>query len=318
VTKILVIAEHDHQQLTIDTLHAFTAAMALEGSVDVLVAGYACQSASEQASRLQGVQRVHWVDSLCYQHHLAEPLAVLIVQLIAQSGYSHVIASANIFGKNLLPRVAALLDVAPISDVIRILSCDLFSRPIYAGGLIETVESLDAIKVLSVRSTAFDEAVFCHTCAPIDKVTPENDAVSILSVYVKQHLAQSKRPELTAAKVIVAGGKGLGSSEQFHALLEPLADLLGAAIGASRSAVDAGYAPNAYQIGQTGKVVAPLLYIAIGISGAMQHLTGMKDSKIIVAINKNPEEPIFQVADYGIVGDLLDIVPALYKVLAHQ
>lgn len=315
---MLVIAEHDHQQLTIDTLHAFTAAMTLEGPVDVLVAGYACQGASEQASRLNGVQRIHWVDSLCYQYHLAEPLALLIKKIITQGGYSHVIASANVFGKNLLPRVAALLDVAPISDVIRILSSNLFSRPIYAGSLIETLESLDPIKVISVRSTAFDEAVFSNFCAPIDKIMPENDIANILSMYVTQHLAQSKRPELTAAKIIVAGGKGLGSSEQFHALLEPLADLLGAAIGASRSAVDAGYAPNAYQVGQTGKVVAPALYIAIGISGAMQHLTGMKESKIIVAINKNPEEPIFQVADYGMVGDLFEIVPALYKALAYK
>lgn len=309
----LVIAEHNNQQLALDTLHAVSAALILGGKVDVLVSGDACQGVAKQASALLGISRVLLAHSPNYRYQLAEPLSGLTVACFRQVPYTHIVTSANAFGKNLLPRIAALLDVAPISDVIRLWSAHQFVRPIYAGSLIETVESLDPVKVLSVRSTAFEKAVYTDVMVPITPIM--HNEIAHLSKYVTQHLTCSKRPELTAAKVIVAGGKGLGSSEQFHALLDPLADQLGAAIGASRAAVDAGYVPNTYQIGQTGKVVAPELYLAIGISGAIQHLTGMKDAKVIIAINKNPEEPIFQVADYGIVGDLFDIVPALHRAL---
>lgn len=308
---ILVIAEHDNQNLKAGTLNTVTAASRLGGDVHVLVAGCNAASVAETAKSVAGVAKVLHVDAAHYQHGLAENVAALVVSLAA--GYSHILAPATSFGKNVLPRVAALLDVAQISDVVAIESADVFVRPIYAGNVLATVQSADAIKVLTIRTTAFDAAGQGGSAA-VDAVSAIAD--SGLSVFVGQELTVSDRPELGSAKVIVSGGRALGSEEQFKAVIEPLADKLGAAVGASRAAVDAGYAPNDYQVGQTGKVVAPQLYFAVGISGAIQHLAGMKDSKVIVAINKDEEAPIFQVADYGIVGDLFTVVPELLAELS--
>lgn len=307
---ILVIAEHDNQSLKAGTLNTVTAAAKL-GEVHVLVAGQNAAAAADAAKAVAGVAKVLLADNAAYAHGLAENLAPLVVDLAR--GYSHVLAPATSYGKNLLPRVAALLDVAQISDIVAIESADTFVRPVYAGNVLATVQSADAIKVITVRTTAF-EAAAQGGAANVESVAAAADAS--LSVFVGQELTKSDRPELGAAKIIVSGGRALGSEEQFKAVIEPLADKLGAAVGASRAAVDAGYAPNDYQVGQTGKVVAPQLYVAVGISGAIQHLAGMKDSKVIVAINKDEEAPIFQVADYGIVGDLFTVVPELMAELS--
>ncbi|POZ62503.1 electron transfer flavoprotein subunit alpha/FixB family protein [Chromobacterium alticapitis] len=307
---ILVIAEHDNQSLKSGTLNTVTAAAKL-GEVHVLVAGHNAAAAAEAAKSVAGVAKVLLADAAHYAHGLAESLSALVVDLA--KGYSHVLAPASSFGKNLLPRVAALLDVAQISEITAIESADTFVRPIYAGNVMATVQSSDAIKVITVRTTAFDAAGQGGSAA-VEAISAGAD--SQLSAFVGQELTKSDRPELGSAKVIVSGGRALGSEEQFKAVIEPLADKLAAAVGASRAAVDAGYAPNDYQVGQTGKVVAPQLYIAVGISGAIQHLAGMKDSKVIVAINKDEEAPIFQVADYGIVGDLFTVVPELVAELS--
>ncbi|WP_374350225.1 electron transfer flavoprotein subunit alpha/FixB family protein [Chitinimonas sp.] len=303
---ILVIAEHDNASLKAATLNTVTAAHKLGGDIHVLVAGQNAEAAAQAAAKLAGVAKVLVADAAHLAHQLPENLAPVVVDLA--KGYSHVLAPATSAGKNLLPRVAALLDVAQISDVIAVESADTFVRPIYAGNVIATVQSSDAIKVLTVRTTAFDAAAEGGAAA-IENIAAGVDAGK--SAFVSQELTKSSRPELGAAKVIVSGGRALGSSEQFHSVLEPLADKLSAAIGASRAAVDAGYAPNDYQVGQTGKIVAPQLYIAVGISGAIQHLAGMKDSKVIVAINKDEEAPIGQVADYFLVADLFQAVPEM-------
>ncbi|WP_227814879.1 electron transfer flavoprotein subunit alpha/FixB family protein [Nitrogeniibacter aestuarii] len=304
--SILVIAEHDNAEVKASTLNAIAAAKAIGGDIDLLVAGSGCGSVAEAAARLDGVTRVLVADAAHYADQGAENVAELISS--RASGYSHVLAPATTFGKNVLPRVAATLDMAQISDIIAVESADTFKRPIYAGNAIATVQSADAVKVITVRTTAF-EAVGEGGSASVEAIDAAVDTG--MSSLVGRELTVSERPELGAAGIIVSGGRGLGSGENYHQLLEPLADKLGAALGASRAAVDAGYVPNDYQVGQTGKIVAPQLYVAIGISGAIQHLAGMKDSKVIVAINKDEEAPIFQVADYGLVADLFEAVPAL-------
>ena len=303
---ILVIAEHDHQQLKAATLNTVTAAAKIGGDIHILVAGSNCQAAAQQAATLQGITTVKVADAAHYENQTAENLTALVMANAA--GYSHILAPATTFGKNLLPRVAALLDVAQISEITGVESADTFIRPIYAGNALATVKSADAIKVITVRSTAFD-AVNGGNSANIESISAAADTAQ--TQLTNRELTKSERPELGAAKIIVSGGRGLGSGENYHKLLEPLADKLGAALGASRAAVDAGFVPNDYQVGQTGKIVAPQLYIAVGISGAIQHLAGMKESKVIVAINKDPDAPIFQVADYGLVADLFETVPAL-------
>ena len=308
--RILVIAEHDHAALKAATLNTVTAAQRFAAPVDVLVAGNQCAAAAAQAAATQGVARVLQADAGHYADLTAENLAALVVSLAA--GYTHILAPASTFGKNLLPRVAALLDVAQISDVIEVVAADTFVRPIYAGNALATVRSADPVKVMTVRSTAFDAAASGGQAA-IEPVAATADLA--LSALVGRELTKSARPELGAAAIIVSGGRGLASGENYHRLLEPLADKLGAALGASRAAVDAGFVPNDYQVGQTGKIVAPQLYLAIGISGAIQHLAGMKDSKVIVAINKDPDAPIFQVADYGLVADLFQAIPELTAAL---
>jgi electron transfer flavoprotein alpha subunit len=306
---VLILAEHDGKQLKSATLHAVSAATKL-GDVHVLVAGSDCAAAAAAAAKVTGVTKVLVADDAAYVHPVAEDLTQLLLGLARH--YTHVLAPATTFGKNVMPRVAALLDVAQISDITAVIAADTFERPIYAGNAIATVKSADPIKVVTVRATAFPAAAATGGTAAIETVTAAGSTG--LSQYVGAELAQSARPELTAARIIVSGGRGLQSGENFK-LLERLADKLGAAVGASRAAVDAGFVPNDYQVGQTGKIVAPELYIAIGISGAIQHLAGMKDSKVIVAINKDEEAPIFQVADYGLVGDLFEIVPALDRAL---
>ncbi|MCG9026816.1 electron transfer flavoprotein subunit alpha/FixB family protein [Laribacter hongkongensis] len=308
---ILVIAEHDNAALKSATKNTVTAAARLGGDIHVLVLGAGAQAAAAEAARLAGVSKVLLADNAAFAHGLAENLAPAIAGLAKD--YSHVLAPATSFGKNVMPRVAALLDVAQLSDIVGIESADTFVRPVYAGNVLVTVQSSDAVKVVTVRGTAF-EAAADTGAATVETVSVGADTG--LAAYVGAELTQSDRPELTAAKVIVSGGRALGSAEQFKAVVEPLADKLGAAVGASRAAVDAGYAPNDYQVGQTGKVVAPQLYIALGISGAIQHLAGMKDSKVIVAINKDEEAPIFQVADYGLVADLFTAVPELMAELS--
>ncbi|HEX5803577.1 MAG TPA: FAD-binding protein [Azospira sp.] len=308
---ILVIAEHDNVSLKPATLNAVTAAAKIGGDIHVLVAGAACGAAAEAAARVVGVAQVKVADAAHYADQSAENVAALVVAHAA--GYSHLIAPATTGGKNFMPRVAALLDVAQISDIVGVDSADTFVRPIYAGNVLATVQSADAVKVITVRTTAFEPAAASGGSAAVGSVAAAADAGN--SKLVGRELTKSARPELTAAKIIVSGGRGVGNGENYHALLEPLADKLGAALGASRAAVDAGFVPNDYQVGQTGKIVAPQLYIAVGISGAIQHLAGMKDSKVIVAINKDPEAPIFQVADYGLVGDLFEVVPQLTAAL---
>jgi electron transfer flavoprotein alpha subunit len=304
---ILVIAEHDNQVIKAATLNTVAAAVRIGGDVHVLVAGSGCGAAAEAAAKVAGVAKVLVCDAPHYEAQTAENVAELVKGLA--SAYSHVLVAATSAGKNMLPRVAAQLDVAQISDIVAIEAPDTFVRPIYAGNALATVKSADAIKLITVRTTAFDAAASEGNAAPVEAVAAAADLG--LTALVGREITKSARPELGAAKIIVSGGRGLGSGDNYHALLEPLADKLGAALGASRAAVDAGYVPNDYQVGQTGKIVAPQLYIAIGISGAIQHLAGMKDSKVIVAINKDPEAPIFQVADFGLVGDLFDVVPEL-------
>lgn len=305
----LVIAEHDNASLKGSTANTVAAALQCGGDVHVLVAGFNCADAAKAAAELAGVAKVLVADAAWFADGLAENCAAQALALAP--AYSHILAPATAYGKNILPRVAALLDVAQVSEITKVISPDTFERPIYAGNAIATVQSLDAIKVITVRSTGFD-AVAGGGSATIENVTAVADSGQ--SSFVSREVAKSDRPELTAAKIIVSGGRGMGSGENFK-ILEPLADKLGAAMGASRAAVDAGYVPNDWQVGQTGKIVAPSLYIAVGISGAIQHLAGMKDSKTIVAINKDPEAPIFAVADYGIVGDLFDVVPELISQL---
>jgi electron transfer flavoprotein alpha subunit len=307
--SVLVVAEHDNAGLKAATLNAVTAAAKL-GEVHVLVAGSGCAAAAGAAGGVGGVARVLVADAPAYAHPLAEALAPLVAQLA--KGYSHVLAPATTTGKNLMPRVAALLDVAQISDITEVVDANTFVRPIYAGNAMATVQSADPIKVITVRTTTFEAAAATGGGAAVEAVPAAADPG--LSRFVGQELTKSERPELTSAKIVVSGGRGMGSGENFH-LIEAVADKLGAAVGASRAAVDAGYVPNDYQVGQTGKVVAPDLYIAVGISGAIQHLAGMKDSKIIVAINKDEEAPIFQVADYGLVADLFQALPELAAAL---
>ena len=308
--SILVIAEHDNAALKSATLNTVTAASQLGSDIAVLVAGHNCGTVAQAAAKVAGVKKVLHADAPHYANQLAENVASLVVGLA--SGYSHILAPATAAGKNILPRVAALLDVAQISDIIKVESADTFVRPIYAGNVLATVQSKDAVKVITVRGTTFPAAASEGGSASIETVAATSD--SGLSTFVGQQLTKSDRPELTAAKIIVSGGRGMGNGENFK-LLEAVADKLGAAVGASRAAVDAGFVPNDYQVGQTGKVVAPDLYLAVGISGAIQHLAGMKDSRFIVAINKDAESPIFQVADFGLVGDLFELVPALTAAL---
>lgn len=305
----LVIAEHDNAALNAATLHAVSAAVQL-GEVHVLVAGAGCQAVADAAAQIAGVSKVLLADDAAYEHPLPENVAPLAVN--AAEGYSHVLVAATSFGKNLMPRLAAKLDVAGISDIVKVESEDTFVRPIYAGNAMATVQSADAVKVISVRVTAFEAAADTGGSAAIESLTAAE--ASSKARYVGAELSVSERPELTSAKVVISGGRGMGNGENF-ALIEAVADKLNAAVGASRAAVDAGFVPNDYQVGQTGKIVAPELYIAVGISGAIQHLAGMKDSKVIVAINKDEEAPIFQVADYGLVADLFEAVPALEKAL---
>ncbi len=307
---VLVIAEHDNASLKGATLNTVTAASRLGGDIAVLVVGSAAGGAVEAAAKLAGVSKVLVADSAAFGDQSAENVAAQILAVVGASGasISHVLAPATTYGKNVLPRVAALLDVAQISEIVGIESADTFVRPIYAGNALATVKSADPVKVITVRTTAF-EAAGDGGAATVEQVTPVADCG--LSKLLGRELTKSARPELGAAKIIVSGGRGMGSGENYQAILAPLADKLGAALGASRAAVDAGYVPNDYQVGQTGKIVAPQLYLAVGISGAIQHLAGMKDSKVIVAINKDPEAPIFQVADYGLVADLFEAVPQL-------
>jgi len=306
----LVIAEHDNATLKGSTHHTVTAAAQCGGDVHVLIAGSNASAAAAAAAQIAGVAKVIVADAAYFADGLAENVAE---QVLAIAGdYSHILAPATAYGKNILPRVAAKLDVAQISEITKVDSPDTFERPIYAGNAIATVQSGDKVKVITVRTTGFDSAAATGGSAATETITAVSDSGK--SAFVGRELAKSDRPELTAAKIIVSGGRGLGSAENFQ-ILEPLADKLGAAMGASRAAVDAGFVPNDWQVGQTGKIVAPSLYIAVGISGAIQHLAGMKDSKTIVAINKDPEAPIFAVADYGIVGDLFEIVPQLVKEL---
>ena len=310
----LVVAEHDNSTLKPATLNAVAAAKEIAGSeVDILVAGKDCRAVADAASGIPGVRKVLLADDAAYDHGLAENLAPLLVKLAA--GYEHLLAPATTAGKNLMPRVAALLDVMQISDISAVASPDTFVRPIYAGNALQTVQSKDPVKVITVRGTAFPPGEATGGSAPIETVAATGSAG--LSEFVRAELSKSERPELTSARVIISGGRGMQSGDNFH-LLEKVADKLGAAVGASRAAVDAGFVPNDYQVGQTGKIVAPDLYIAVGISGAIQHLAGMKDSKVIVAINKDEEAPIFQIADYGLVGDLFKILPELEAELERR
>jgi len=307
----LVIAEHDNASIKGATLNTITAAIACDGDVHVLVAGHNAGAAAAAAAQIAGVSKVLHAEDASFEHGLAESVAAQV--LAVASSYGHILFPATASGKNIAPRVAAKLDVAQVSDISKVDSPDTFERPIYAGNAIATVHSADAIKVITVRTTGFDPAAATGGSAAIDTVAAATGDGK--STFIGSEIAASDRPELTAAKVIVSGGRALGSGEKFTQLMIPLADKLGAAVGASRAAVDAGYAPNDWQVGQTGKIVAPQLYVAVGISGAIQHLAGMKDSKVIVAINKDPEAPIFGVSDYGLVADLFDAVPELTKSL---
>ena len=307
---VLVLAEHDNNGLKDATLHTISAARVLSDEVHVLVAGAGCRGVAEACAKIEGVSKVLLVDHSLYEHPLAEAFESLLVGLA--SDYDALLAASTTTGKNVMPRVAAALDVAQISDIVSIESGDTFKRPIYAGNAIQTVRSSDSKKIITVRTTAFPAAIEGSNSVPIEDLGPAGDPG--LSEFVGHELSVSDRPELTSAKIVISGGRGMGSAENFK-LVEAVADKLGAAVGASRAAVDAGYVPNDYQVGQTGKIVAPDLYIAVGISGAIQHLAGMKDSKVIVAINKDEDAPIFQVADYGLVADLFDVLPELEKAL---
>ncbi len=309
MSTVLLIAEHDHNSIKPATLNAVTAAQKL-GDVDILVAGHNCADAGAAASKIPGIRTVFVADDAAYAHQLAENTASLIVKIGA--AYDYILAPATTTGKNMLPRIGALLDVQPMSDVSGIESADTFVRPIYAGNAFATVKSSDKLKVMTIRTTAFDATPADGGSAAVENIAGAGD--SGLTVFAGQELTKSERPELTAARIVVSGGRGMGNGENFK-LIEAVADKLNAAVGASRAAVDAGFVPNDYQVGQTGKVVAPDLYVAVGISGAIQHLAGMKDSKVIVAINKDGEAPIFQVADYGLVQDLFTALPELEKAL---
>jgi len=304
--SILVIAEHDNSSLKGATLNTVTAATGLNGNITLLIAGSNISSVIDEAKKVSGISNIISCDDELYKNFLAEDLSRLVVSI--SNSYSYILAPATTFGKNLLPRISAKLDVQQISDIISIESEDTFKRPIYAGSCIATVKSNDSIKLITVRSTAFDAAPMDNSNVSVESL----DAVNALNIseFVSEEIAKSDRPELTAANIVISGGRGMQSGENFH-LLDSIADKLGAAVGASRAAVDAGFVPNDYQVGQTGKIVAPDLYIAVGISGAIQHLAGMKDSKVIVAINKDEDAPIFQVADYGLVSDLFDALPEL-------
>ena len=308
--SILIVAEHDNNDLNAATLNAVTAANAIGSDIHILVAGHGCVTVAEQASTVSGVSKVLLADALAYEHALAENVSLLIAQI--GSEYGHILATATSNAKNIMPRAAALLDSQAISDISAVVDGDTFKRPIYAGNVIATVKSSDVIKVITVRGTAFDAASSEGGSASIDTLVEAHDAEK--SSFTSEEVAKSDRPELTAADVVISGGRGMGNGENFG-LLNGIADKLGAAIGASRAAVDAGFVPNDMQVGQTGKIVAPDLYIAVGISGAIQHLAGMKDSKVIVAINKDEEAPIFSVADYGLVADLFDALPELEAAL---
>lgn len=308
--SILIVAEHDNATIKSATLNTVAAAKEIGGDITVLVAGADCGAAADAAAKVDGVAKVLVADNAAYAHQLAENVSLLVVELAKDYGY--VLAPATTNGKNLLPRVAALLDVAQISEIIAIESADTFKRPIYAGNVIATVQSADAIKVITVRGTAFDPVATEGGSASVEAVGSAHDAA--ISSFVGEEVAVSDRPELTSASIVISGGRGMQNGENFH-LLESVADKLGAAVGASRAAVDAGFVPNDMQVGQTGKIVAPDLYVAVGISGAIQHLAGMKDSKVIVAINKDEDAPIFQVADYGLVADLFDAMPELNELL---
>jgi len=308
----LVIAEHNNLSLNAATLHTVAAALQCNAEVDVLIMGNGTDAVALEVSKIFGVRKVIQVDAPHFANQLAEPLAAQVLAIANQ--YSHIFAPATACGKNVMPRVAAKLDVAQLSDITKVVSSDTFERPIYAGNAIATIQSIDSIKAITVRTTSFEPAKAIGGSANIEKLTPVPDAGQ--STFMSRDLNQSDRPELAGAKIIVSGGRGLGSGDAYQELVVPLADKLGAALGASRAAVDAGYVPNDYQVGQTGKIVAPDLYIAIGISGAIQHLAGMKSSKVIVAINKDPDAPIFSVADYGLVADLFAAVPELTAALS--
>jgi electron transfer flavoprotein alpha subunit len=308
--RALVLAEHENQQLASATLHAVTAAVALGGEVDLLVAGQGCEAAAEAAAKVQGVGRVILVEDAAYAEPMAEDLAALLQAMAAD--YDALLAASTTFGKNVMPRAAALLDVAQLSDIVEVVGPDTFKRYIYAGNALATVRTSDAVKVITVRVTAFDAAPAEGGDAAIERRDPAGSTG--LARFLGREVSGGERPELTSARIVISGGRGMGSGENFR-IIEALADVVGAAVGASRAAVDAGYVPNDYQVGQTGKIVAPDLYVAVGISGAIQHLAGMKDSKVIVAINKDEEAPIFQVADYGLVADLFTAVPALTDAL---
>jgi electron transfer flavoprotein alpha subunit len=308
---VLVVAEHDNKTVKKATLNTVAAAQKLGSEIHVLIAGHQAGEVAKAAAAVSGVSKVLLADAAHLGEFLAENIAALVVSLA--KGYSHILAPATSNGKNVMPRVAALLDVQQISDICAIESADTFVRPIYAGNALATVKSKDPIKIITVRTTAFDAVSDSGGSAAVENVAPPADTG--LSAFVSREVSKSERPELTAAKIIVSGGRGMGSGENFTKVLEPLADRLGAAMGASRAAVDAGFVPNDWQVGQTGKIVAPDLYVAVGISGAIQHLAGMKDSRVIVAINKDEEAPIFQVADFGVVGDLFQLVPGLVEEL---
>jgi len=309
--SVLVIAEHDNESLKVATLNTIAAALALSNEVDVLVAGSSCQNVGLEVAKAAGVTKVLVSDAQTLATGLAENVSTQVLQIA--KNYSHILFASTAQGKNVAPRVAALLDVAQVSDVIRVIDANTFERPIYAGNAIATVESSDAIKVLTIRTTAFDPVATGSNAAKVESLDAVSDSGK--SAFLSKDFAKSDRPELAGAKIIVSGGRALGSSEKFTEVMTPLADKLGAALGASRAAVDAGYAPNDWQVGQTGKIVAPELYVACGISGAIQHLAGMKDSKVIVAINKDPEAPIFSVADFGLEADLFQAVPELTQKL---
>ena len=304
--SILVIAEHDNKELKVATLNTVAAANEIGGDVEILVAGSECADVANQASQIPGIQKVLLADKPAYANFLSENMGSLVSEIA--SGYSHILSPATANGKNFLPRVAATLDVAQVSDISAIVNADTFERPIYAGNCIATVQSTDAIKVITIRTTGFDACPATVGSASIENIEIDNDLG--ISSFIKEEIAVSDRPELTAADIVISGGRGMQSGDNFS-LLNGIADKLGAAIGASRAAVDSGFVPNDMQVGQTGKIVAPDLYIAVGISGAIQHLAGMKDSKVIVAINKDEDAPIFQVADYGLVADLFDALPEL-------
>ncbi|CCD08246.1 electron transfer flavoprotein subunit alpha/FixB family protein [Legionella pneumophila] len=309
----LVLVEHNNQQLHPATRNTLSAALELGDKITLLVVGYQCRSVAEEAASLEGAHAVLHVDNPCYEHQLAEAVSDLVVSFA--NSFSAILAPSSTYGKNILPRVAAQLDVTQISDVSKIINSDTFEHPVYAGNAIETVRVLDSLKVMTIRTTAFDPITSSQEVCCIESIDKEFQAKG--SQFVRHELSKSERPDLGSAKIVVSGGRGLQNAEKFK-LIEELADTLGAAVGASRAAVDAGFVPNDYQVGQTGKVVAPMLYVAVGISGAVQHLAGMKDSKVIVAINKDADAPIFQIATYGLVGDLFELVPQLIEQLKNR